>query len=107
MGNFTYEETHHFLKNKAIKAWHLQPFAGNIPTGNGPRPKKKYWYKYLYPPQGMFQRFMMLTLSAFYRHQTPPWAIQEWDIELTVVTAYQTIIIEKKNYIQTYIDPNH
>lgn len=106
MARFTLDETHRILKDKAIVTWDIQPAEGNIPSGNGPKPKKEFWYQFTFPPQGTFQYFMMLTLSAFYRKQSPSWAIQEWDIELTVTNSGGNDTIEKRNFIQTKIDPN-
>lgn len=100
------DETKRIFKEKAVATWNIQPDTGNIPTGNGPRPKKEHWYKTLWPPMGAYQAFMQKTLSAFYRKQTPPWAIQEWDIELTVTNGGGSDNIRKERFIQTKIDPN-
>lgn len=98
------DEVRKVFKDKAVFTWHLQPESGKMPKGNGPRPKKEHWYKTLFPPIGAYQAFMQKTLSAFYRKQTPPWAIQEWDIKLTVTNAGGSDTIEKKNYIQSKVD---
>lgn len=102
----TFDRTHFIMKEKATNAWAIQPESGNIPIANGPKPKKEHWFKRLFPPMGAYQAFMQLTLSAFYRRQTPTWAIQEWDIQLTVTNAAGNDTIEKRNFIQTFIDPN-
>ena len=104
----TIDEVHRIFKEKAVRAWHLQPETGEIPGigATGPRPISAWWAQWLFPPQGIYQHFMMLTLSAFYRGQTPPWAIQEWDIELTVTNSGGNDTIEKRNFISTNIDPN-
>ena len=99
-------ETRRVFKDMAVKAWNIQPDSGNIPTGNGPRPKKEHWYKTLFPPLGAYQSFMQKTLSSFYRKQKPSWAIQEWDIQLTATNSGGSDTIEKRNFIQTFIDPN-
>ncbi len=96
------DKTQRVFKDQAVKTWNIQPDSGNIPIGNGPRPKKEHWYKIFFPPIGAYQAFMQKTLSAFYRKQTPPWAIQEWDIQLTTDVG----TVEKRNFIQTFIDPN-
>jgi hypothetical protein len=100
------DETKRIFKEKAVATWNIQPNSGNIPIGIGPRPKKEHWYKTLFPPMGAYQAFMQLTLSAFYRRQTPTWAIQEWDIELTVTIDGEDFTTEKRNFISVKIDPN-
>ena len=99
-------ESRRIFKEKAVATWNIQPDSGNIPIANGPRPKKEHWFKTLFPPLGAYQAFMQKTLNAFYRKQTPPWAIQEWDIKLTVTNSGGDDTIEKRNFIQTKIDPN-
>jgi hypothetical protein len=111
-------KTHKVFRDQAVKTWNIQPDSGNIPIANGPRPKKEHWYNIFIPPSwwregqtraimlGTYQAFMQKTLSAFYRRQTPPWAIQEWDIQLTITNADGTDTIEKRNFIQAFIDPN-
>lgn len=100
------DDTNRIFTNKAVAAWKIQPTSGNIPIANGPRPKKEHWYKTIWPPLGAYQTFMQKTLSAFYRKKAPPWAIQEWDIELTVTNTGGSDTLEKRNFIQTKIDPN-
>lgn len=100
------DKTHRVFKEQAVRTWNFQPDSGNIPIANGPRPKKEHWFKTFFPPLGAYQAFMQKTLSAFYRRQTPPWAIQEWDIELTVTNAAGSDTIEKRNFIQAFVDPN-
>lgn len=110
-------ETKRIFKDRAVATWSIQPETGNIPIGNGPRPKKEHWYlpQFLYSTAkffssysqpGAYQRFMMLTLNAFYRKTTPPWAIQEWDIQLTATTDEGEEVFEKRNYIRASIGAN-
>lgn len=104
----TNDETRRIFTKAAQDVWDIQPDTGNVPIANGPRPKKEHWFKRLFTTVfiGAYQAFMQKTLIAFYRKQTPPWAIQEWDIELTVTNAGGNGTIEKRNFIQTKIDPN-
>lgn len=95
--------TRRIFKQLAVRTWNIQPDSGNIPIGNGPRPKREFWYKTIFPPMGAYQSFMQRTLNAFYRHQTPPWAIQEWDIRLTVTNDDGVQVIEKRRFITTAI----
>jgi hypothetical protein len=99
------EETKRIFKDKAVQTWNIQPDSGNIPIGVGPKPKKEHWYKTLWPPMGAYQAFMQLTLSAFYRRKTPDWAIQEWDIQLTVTIDGEEFTTEKRNFISVKIGP--
>jgi hypothetical protein len=103
------EETKRIFTLAAENVWDIQPDTGNVPIANGPRPKKEHWYKNLFTMIfiGAYQAFMQKTLIAFYRRQVPPWAIQEWDIQLTATDAFSNSqTVEKRNFIQTQIDPN-
>ncbi|MBT6229246.1 MAG: hypothetical protein HOI47_21595 [Candidatus Scalindua sp.] len=99
------DETKRIFKDKAVATWNIQPATGEIPIGIGPRPKKEHWYLALFPPMGAYQAFMQKTLSAFYRRRTPEWAIQEWDIQLTVTIDGEEFVGEKRNFISVSISP--
>lgn len=100
----------HKVMLRSIVAWNLQPLEGtspvNLGNGSGPRPIFEYWDRLIRPPLNTFQVFMQDTMRLFYKNKTPKWALQEWDIKLTVVTSLGTFNFEKRNYIQAYLDPN-
>ena len=65
----------------------MQPLTGNIPI-IGPRPKREWWAPMSGTNgMGMYQLFMSMTLSRFYKSSTPDWAKRAWDIQLTATNA--------------------
>lgn len=101
--------THQVFLKVVKEVWDLQPLSGNIPIGVGPRPRKEFWFKAFTPERGEHEnwlRFMSITLTNLYRFIVPPWAIQEWDIQLTVTNSGGSNTIEKRNFISTRIDPH-
>lgn len=82
----SWDENKQKFKLKAIRTWLMQPATGKIPD-IGPRPKTHWASLAFQNSMGMFQMFMSMTLSRFYRGSTPDWAKRAWDIQLTVTNA--------------------
>lgn len=84
----SWDEIKQKFKLKAVRTWNMQPLTGNIPI-IGPRPKREWWAPMSGSSgMGMYQLFMSMTLSRFYRNSTPDWAKRAWDIQLTATNAY-------------------
>jgi hypothetical protein len=99
-GKFTKDERNKIFKDLAVACWLKQPPTGDIPKGNGARPRKEYWC--VVSPQniGTYQYFMSITLKKFYQGIIPPWCTEDWDIELTATNANGSDTEEKRNFIQ-------
>ena len=103
----SWDEIKQKFKLKAVRTWHMQPLTGNIPI-IGPRPKREWWAPMSGTNgMGMYQLFMSMTLSRFYKSSTPDWAKRAWDIQLTATNATgSSSPYEVNRAVIAKIDPN-